>query len=141
MGEGLQALGLHCLSSICILWKQSRAKGRSREQQPAACCRQADGLPPLVALLKGGPRNQAAACAAGALANLVANNGINQDAAADAAAVEEVVTLLSAALADSACDRQVPLFPAKHCAVRHHAFPQTLQPVGFDSFVVTSAIP
>lgn len=81
------------------------------------CCRQADGLPPLVALLRGGPRNEAAACAAGALANLVANNGINQDAAADAAAVEEVVALLSAALADSACDRQVPLDPAEHCVV------------------------
>jgi len=95
----------------------------------------------LVALLRGGPRNQAAACAAGALANLVANNGINQDAAADAAAVEEVVTLLSAALADSACDRQVLLDSAEHCVVRHCVFPHTLQPVCLDSFVVRSAIP
>jgi hypothetical protein len=82
--------------------------------QATTCCRQADGLAPLVQLLRGGPRNQAAACAAGALANLVANNGINQDAAADAAAVEEVVILLSAALAVSACHRQVLLHPAKH---------------------------
>jgi len=95
----------------------------------------------LVALLRGGPRNQAAACAAGALANLVANNGINQDVAADAAAVEEVVTLLSVALADSACDRQVLLDPAEHCVVRLAAFPHTLQPVCLDSCVVTSAIP
>ncbi len=78
------------------------------------CCRQADGSAPLVQLLRGGPRNQAAACAAGALANLVADNGINQDAAADAAAVEEIVGLLSAALPVSACDRQVLLYPAKH---------------------------
>jgi len=91
-GRSLQVPGLHWLY-VClfVMWKHG-------VQTAGACFKQL----------------QAAACAAGALANLVANNGINQDAAADAAAVEEVVILLSAALAVSACHRQVLLHPAKH---------------------------
>lgn len=49
-------------------------------------------------LLKGGCKSQAAICAAGAIANLVSHNGINQDAVADNGGVEAVVDLLSAAL-------------------------------------------
>lgn len=68
-------------------------------------CRQADGLVPLIQMLRGGPRNEAAACSAEALASVVANNGINQDAAADAGSVEAVAELLAAAVAVSADNR------------------------------------
>ena len=60
----------------------------------------------MAALLRGGPRNQAAAWAAAALADVVANNGINQDAVADAGGVEQVVELLSAAVACLKQERQ-----------------------------------
>ncbi len=88
-------------------------------------CRQAEGLVPLIQLLRGGPRNQAAACAAGALAALVANNGINQDAAADAGGIEEVVELLSAAVAVATNDRCMhsavsTCTPARQCPTFHY---------------------
>lgn len=51
-----------------------------------------------MALLRGGCKSQAAIFGAGAIANLVSHNGINQDAAADSGAVEAVIELLSAAL-------------------------------------------
>ena len=51
-----------------------------------------------MALLRGGCRSQAAICGAGAIASLVAHNGINQDAFADSAGLEAVVELLSAAM-------------------------------------------
>ena len=55
----------------------------------------------LCELLSGGPHNPAAANAANALASVVANNGINQDAAADAGVIEAVVQLLKSASASS----------------------------------------
>ena len=75
-------------------------------------------MTPLIHLLRGGPRNQAAACAAEALANLVANNGINQDAAADGGALQEVTELLSAAIAVSGGDRQA------YCSLTTASAPQ-----------------
>ena len=62
---------------------------------------------PLRDLLSGGPHNPAAANAAHAVASVVANNGINQDAAADAGLVEAVVQLLISASASSASSRHV----------------------------------
>lgn len=51
-----------------------------------------------MALLRGGCKSQAAISGAGAIANLVSHNGINQDAVADTGGMEAVVELLSAAL-------------------------------------------
>lgn len=68
-------------------------------------CRQAEGLVPLCDLLRGGPHNPAAANAANALASVVANNGINQDAAADVGVIEKVVQLLTAATASTSNSR------------------------------------
>ena len=51
-----------------------------------------------MALLRGGCKSQAATCGAGAIASLVAHNGINQDAVADNGGVEAVVEMLSAAI-------------------------------------------
>ena len=48
-------------------------------------------------LVGAGPRNHAAVCAAGALANLAANNGINQQSIADCGGIEAIVDLLAAA--------------------------------------------
>lgn len=81
-------------------------KSAASSESAAAAFRQAEGLPPLCELLRGGPQNPAAVNAAAALANVVANNGINQDAAADAGAVEAVVQLLAAGLAAPEHDRQ-----------------------------------
>ena len=60
-------------------------------------CRQAEGIAPLVQLVRAGPRNQAATCAAAALTNLAANNGINQQSLADCGGLEAVVDLLKGA--------------------------------------------
>lgn len=60
-------------------------------------CRQAEGVAPLVQLVRAGPRNQAATCAAAALASLAANNGINQQSIADCGGLEAIVDLLKAA--------------------------------------------
>ena len=68
--------------------------------------RQAEGLVLLCELLRGGPQNPAASNAAHAITNLVANNGINQDAAADVGAIEGVTELLAASVATSLHDRQ-----------------------------------
>lgn len=48
-------------------------------------------------LVRAGPRNHAAVCAASALANIAANNGINQQSIADCGGVEATVDLLAAA--------------------------------------------
>lgn len=48
-------------------------------------------------LVRAGPRNHAAVCAASALANIAANNGINQQSIADCGGVEAIVDLLAAA--------------------------------------------
>lgn len=61
-------------------------------------CRGAEGLLPIVNLLKGGASCPAAVCAAEAIANLVSHNGINQDAVADAGGVEALIELLAAAV-------------------------------------------
>lgn len=68
--------------------------------------RRAEGLLPIVNLLKGGVGSPATMCAAEAIANLVSHNGINQDAVADDGGVEALVDLLSAAVDASPDDMQ-----------------------------------
>lgn len=72
--------------------------------EPTSCitdmylsCRQTNGIESLVQLVRAGPRNQAAVCAASALANTAANNGINQQQIAACGGVEVIVDLLTAA--------------------------------------------